>query len=138
MESAPFDLNVKQGGTYRRTFQSGQGHLDTTVTPNVWVIDTPDDFTGATARMQIRKKHGDPVLLEVTDVATVDGQITLGAGTIEIWLSDEGTQKLQDSAGKTITKAQYDLKVTYASGDSDYPLAGAVNVEPNITTASTA
>lgn len=128
----PYDLELGQGSTYRDELQIGIGHLDEAT--GEWVIDVPDDFTGCAGRMQIRKKYGSPVLLEVTTVPSALGSITLGGNTVALWLSDEGTDGLVDAeTGKVVTTARYDLEVEYPSGDVDRVLEGQVTVSPNIT-----
>src|SRR6185503_10325934 len=60
-----FEIKLRQGETYRKSFQTGQGHQESDGT---WVIDEPDIFTDCHARMQIRAAYGTPVIIELTDV----------------------------------------------------------------------
>lgn len=128
-----FEIKLRQGETYRKSFQSGQGHLDETTTPPTWVIDQPDDFTGAHARMQIRKAYGTPVIIELTDVEDPSvGSITLEEGLVTLWITDEATDGMIDNE-KVITAAKYDLEIYWPSGDTTRWMQGPVSCTENIT-----
>jgi len=128
-----FEIKLRQGETYRKSFQSGLGHLDETLTPPEWVIDVPDDFTGAHARMQIRQAYGTPVIIELTDVPDpAVGAITLSPGLVDLWITDEATDGMT-SNGKVITAAKYDLEIYWPSGDTTRWMQGPVSCSENIT-----
>jgi len=126
-----FEIKLRQGETYRKSFQTGQGHQESDGT---WVIDEPDIFTDCHARMQIRAAYGTPVIIELTDVEDPDvGSITLSDGLVELWITDEATDGMVTSAGKVITSAKYDIEIYYPSGDTVRWMQGPVSCEENIT-----
>lgn len=143
--TATVELDFQMGATFRWEFTSGT--LVTTGSPPVPVqpleIDEPDDFTGCSARMQVRKKYplldgSVPVLMEAT---TEDGGIVLGdaTGTVAISFTDEQTDALQDDLGKAIVAGKWDLEIIYPSGDPDVAddvvrlCEGTWTNDPNVT-----
>lgn len=121
--AAIFDFSVDQGSTKRFNFT--WSHNTGTAESPVW---TPYDLTGCSARMQIRIAHQKPVLVEVNDTTT-DGSLTLGgaAGTVDVWLSDENTDLLDTKT------TQYDIEVTFPSGDTYRVLQGKITCSLAIT-----
>ena len=144
MAAAEKELDVEQGATFFLGFTwYPPGPTD----PETGLpTGSPHDLTGCTARMQMRKKQGDPILLTATSedpgdpldpllVAAGAGRITLGGvtGRIEITLTDEDTDLL------TFSQGRYDLEVEWPQQPGelrprvDRVLQGKVNVSPNIT-----
>lgn len=115
MTAAPKDLVIEQGSTFTLGFnwhQEGPPDANGDPTPGA-----PYDLTGCTARMQIRRKQGDPVLLTATSeppttaeaIAAGAGRIVLGGptGRIDITLTDEDTDML------SARTAVYDLEIEW-------------------------
>lgn len=120
-----YDFSVDQGATkkialaYR--YQSGtDGNGDPTYSPH--------SLAGCTARMQIRKAVGQPILV---DMSTENGSITLEAG------GEEGRLDIVMSAAQTsalnLRKAVYDLEITFSSGEVVRLIQGKVSISPNVT-----
>lgn len=138
MPAAPKNLFIEQGATFFLgfTWHRAGPVVDGQVTPG-----DPYDLTGCKARMQIRRKQGDPVLVTATSDAPGEGapvgagRIFLGGATgrIEITLTDEDTDLL---SAKT---AYYDLEIEWPIQPGelrprvDRVLQGAVTVDPNMT-----
>lgn len=87
----------------------------------------------ATAKMQVRAKQGDTVLIDASSEGT-DPFITLGAdGRVDIVIPGTATDAL------TVKKAKYDLEITLGdllpNGEPDVRRVaeGTVTVKPNIT-----
>lgn len=98
------------------------------------VAGTPDLSTGA-AKMQVRRELGADPLLELTDTATADGSITLGAsGEIDIRVEGSFDWVPPDETGPIAFERRfvYDLFVTLA-GDTTRHLEGVVIVRPSVT-----
>lgn len=126
---------MEQGITWQYGFTYYQpGPLDDDGLPT----SEPYDLTGCFARMQIRAKKGDPVLIYATsldDDSEGAKRIFLGGedGRVEIELTDLDTQKL------TMRKAAYDLELVWPlqSGQLrrtvDRLLMGPVEISPGIT-----
>ena len=115
---AAFKLNLKvdQGATFSKVV--------------VWKTGTPAavvNLTGCTARMQVRNKLTDPVVL--LELTTANGGIALGgaAGTVTINLS-----ATQTAAIAWVT-AVYDMEIIYSNGVVRRLLAGSVAVSPEVT-----
>lgn len=117
MKPANFPLNVLQGANYTRT-----------ITWKVGDPAGPVDFSGCTARAQIRTTvQAKNVLLEMT---TENGRLALGgpAGTLTIDLDEAATSQLP--AGDAV----YDLELVYpVSGRVVRLMAGIVRVNPQVT-----
>lgn len=87
---------------------------------------TPVDFTGSTAKMQIREKTGSSVVL--VELSTANSRITLAAdGTLEATLTAEVT------AGLKFSDAVYDLEITPMSGEPYRLLEGRVFLDREVT-----
>lgn len=113
-------LRIIQGATFRASW--------------TWVSGgVPVDFTGCTARMQVRSDVDSPdVLLELT---TENGGIALGAepGRIELMLGATHTA----SGALDWDSGVYDLEIQFASGPNDVVrfAGGAITVSPEVTRA---
>lgn len=129
------DLYIEQGATFDWGFTWYRALLDVDGKP---VLDAngniqpgdPYDLTGAKARMQIRKKAGDPVLVEATtESPTGSPAITLGGATgrVDIKLTAAMTDTLDIKTGA------YDFEVEFPDGDVRRLWQGAVTVDPNVT-----
>jgi hypothetical protein len=113
------DLYIEQGATYFLEFTWNQLNPDGSV-------GDPISLVGCIARMQIRRKQKDPILLSAT---SDNGKIILGgtAGTVRVELSDDDTDLLTSSSCK------YDLEIEFPDGRVVRLLQGLVAVDPNIT-----
>jgi len=136
MTAAPRDLDIEQGSTFTLGFnwhQEGPPDANGDPTPG-----DPYDLTGCTARMQIRRKQGDPVLLTATsDPPTTPEAITAGAGRIvlggatgriDITLTDEDTDLL------SARTAVYDLEIEWPLPTR--PVTAGINVDSAVLTGS--
>lgn len=115
MTAAPLDLAILQGATFRRQFEWRESDGV-----------TPIDLTGATARMQVRRKLRTPdFMLEAT---TENGLLALGGttGTIDLHFSAEDTDKL-------VGNGVYDLEIEFVGGPVVRILEGDVTVSLNVT-----
>ena len=129
MAAATLDLTIEQGATFRLSFVYGtRGADDVDGNPT---IGTPHNLTGCSAKMQIRQRAGEPVLIDLETVTdpSVAG-IMLGGvdGTVAIHIPDELTDTL------VVRRARYDLKIIYPSGDERRILKGKVTIDPATTT----
>lgn len=91
--------------------------------------EIPMDFTGCSARMQVRAEKESPdVLLELT---TANGGIVLGSvpGCIELWMGATQTAVVDWEAGV------FDLEIQYSSGSDDVDrfMEGSISVSGNVT-----
>lgn len=122
------DFPWVQGETYRRGFLCAVPGADVD-DPNV-----PMDFSGCSARMQVREKYGTEVLLELT---TENGGIefTGEPGVLWLYVSAEQTDELGVTADplKPRKRAKHDLEVVYPNGDVKRIWQGDVSLDPNIT-----
>lgn len=129
------DLYIEQGATFDWGFTWYRALVDGDGNP---ILDAngkvqpgqPYDLTSAKARMQIRKKAGDPVLIEATtESPTGSPAIVLGGATgrIDIKLTAAMTDALDIKTGA------YDLEVEFADGDVRRLFQGGVTVDPNVT-----
>ena len=87
----------------------------------------PVDITGYTAKMQVRKSEGSPVIIELS---TTNLRITLGGsnGTIDLLID------AADTASLTKDKHKYDLFLTDTNGFSTKFVYGTFEVVGRITT----
>ena len=88
----------------------------------------PMDFTGCTARMQVRPEYDSPTVL--LDLTTENGGITLGPdGEIRLWVGATQTATINWEGGV------YDLEIQYAAGPDhvDRLLQGSVAVSDEVT-----
>jgi hypothetical protein len=109
-----YDTDLPQGATFTRTLTWKTG-----------VPATPVNLAGYTARMQVRRAPGSPLIVELT---TENGRITLGgaAGTIDLSIDAATTA--------AITPALYSYDLELVTGATVYRLVeGKLNVTPNIT-----
>lgn len=112
---AKYNFTIYQGETF-----------DKTLTWKTGDPKNPVDLTGYTARMQIRKKYGSSILLELT---TENSRISLGttAGTIQIIIS------ASDTAAIDWSSAIYDLELISGSGIVKRLLQGTIKVSREVT-----
>lgn len=114
MAAGIYNITIEQGATFDRIF--------TVTLPN----GSPANYTGYTARMQIRRDlDDDAVALELTDA---NGRIELG-GTL-------GTVRLLISAADTATLTRngvYDLELIDSGGEVDRLLKGIVTLDREVT-----
>jgi len=102
MAAAVRNLVIEQGTTFTLGFNwhlEGPDDVDGNPT-----VGDPYDLTDCFARMQIRRKQGDPVLVQATSAEPEDaeaieegaGRIVLGGvtGRIDITLTDEDTDQI--------------------------------------------
>lgn len=114
MIAGTYNFTIDQGSTFNRSI---------TVTNSDGSFY---DFTGHTARMQIRRELPDAdVMLEFT---TQNSRITLGgaSGTIQLYATDEATS--------TLTRdGVYDLEIETATGEVFRLIQGVVRVNLEVT-----
>ena len=138
-------LYIEQGATFTLGFAWHRQALDVNGNP---ILDAsgnptpgdPYDLTGCTARMQIRRKKGDPVLLAATS-APADpavpgsGRIVLGGttGRIDVTLTDEDTNTLTVRAAVYDLELEWPLKTGELRPRVDRLLQGSVTIDPNVT-----
>lgn len=113
MKAGVYNIRCDQGADFNLTF---------VVTDDE---DTPYDWTGCTARMQVRREvDSNSVLVELT---TANGRIVLGAeGEITL------TMDAATTAGIT-RSGVYDIEVVTASGQVNRPLRGDFILDPEVT-----
>lgn len=116
------NLRIDQGATYTLDFT---WYADDPANPGQPDLNNPIPLTGATARMQIRKKQGEQVLLEATsgDGITIDGP----AGRVTAVLVPAKTNML------SYKSCRYDLEVEFSPTEVYRLLEGSVTVKANIT-----
>lgn len=114
MTAATHDITIEQGATFRLNllWKDSNG--------------TPVNLTGYTARMQVRRRHSDPVKL--LDFTTENGAIVLGgsAGTIAV----TGLASLTDDV--TGRQAVYDLELVNGTVVTRL-VEGTVTITPEVT-----
>jgi hypothetical protein len=91
---------------------------------------TPIDLTGKKARIQVKESDmSDVVLLTLSTEAgeLPDGVITLGLGTIELYVPGTVTEAL------TWEEGIYDLKIYTTADDADEIFEGRMTVEAGAT-----
>lgn len=125
MTAAKRNLYIEQGATFNLSFVWNEGTSE--------AIGAPVDLTGCKARMQIRSKQGQPVIVDASSEGDSPA-IILGdaTGAVEVTLTDEMTDLL------TIKSGLYDLEIEFPDGTVYRLLEGSVTVSPNITQASPA
>lgn len=105
-------LEIKQGDTF---------HLEILWTDSEGV---PVDMAGCTARMQLRRLPGEPVLL---DMSTENGRITLSDGSIVIDVDAAAMREL------TVPDGAFDLQISYSDGRVQTILGGLFRLIPDVT-----
>lgn len=110
--AAVYDLEIDEGFTFRRVFawESPPG--------------TPVNLTGFTAKAQIRRRAGQPVLYQMND--GVELVITPLAGEVEMEIPADAF------ASARWRRARWDLALTKA-GERDRLVKGAVTLDRGIT-----
>lgn len=115
MTATLYDITIEQGATFRLSL--------------AWKDSTgvPVNLTGYSARMQVRRSHGDGVAQ--LDLSTGNGSITLGGagGTIEVVASASATDAMTARSGV------YDLELESAAGVVTRLMEGKVTVMPSVT-----
>lgn len=125
-------FTVQQGATFRQTFKRFQVPSEAVARNGVLVYKAsgkpvpeadkvPVDYTGCTARMQVRRDigHADVLLTFSTEPQAGQGRITLGAdGAVELYLSHTQTGALPfgDGAGQW-RDGVGQMEVTFSNGD---------------------
>lgn len=131
-------FTVQQGATFRQTFKRFQVPSEAVARNGVLVYKAsgkpvpeadkvPVDYTGCTARMQVRRDiaNQDVLLTFSTDPEADQGRITLGAdGTVELYLSHTQTSAIawSDAVGQ--------MEVTFTNGDVERHFEIALCVDP--------
>lgn len=142
MTAAPKPLYIEQGATFTLGFTWVRQALDANGDPILDaggqpVAGNPYDLTGCTARMQVRRKQGDAVLVTATSAATGPGanRIFLGGetGRIEVTLTDEDTDLLTSKTGVYDLEIEWPIKPGELRPRVDRLLQGPVTVDPNVT-----
>lgn len=121
MKSTFILLHMRQGTTFS---------LQLTLTGD---DGAPLDFTGKTARMQVRRERGGPLLLELT---TENGRLALDAqGHIDFLVDAETLAAINVPRGYDYLEWEYDFElVTPGPPDTvERPLYGAVVFQPEVT-----
>lgn len=115
MTAASRDITIEQGATFQYSL--------------IWKdsAGTPVNLTGYTARMQVRRRHADEVIL--MGLTSDTGEITLGgsAGTIVIVASATKT------AAVPAKESVYDLELVSGDGTVTRLVEGNVTVTPEVT-----
>lgn len=115
MAAATHNILIEQGATFQLNL--------------VWKDSggTPINLTGYTARMQVRRKYSDPVIL--LNFTTENGAIVLGGalGTIVV----TGLATLTDDL--PAKPCVYDLELISASGFVTRLIEGAATITPEVT-----
>lgn len=115
----PYDILVHQGATFAHVMVLADRN-------DVTGAITPIDLTGATARMQVRRRVRETAHL--VELTTENGRITLGGknGTIQLNLSPSDTQ------GLLAGKAFYDFELI-SGAVVDRLFSGEFHITPEIT-----
>lgn len=130
MSALQVDWEIEQGATFVYAFQWLTPGVDAN-TPG-----PPHNLTGYVARMQMRKKQGQPILVDASSTngkiilgENLDGTVTgdLTSGWIKVVLSDDDTDLL------TSSKVRFDLEVESGTGTVYRLIKGTATVDPNIT-----
>ena len=131
-------FTVQQGATFRQTFKRFQVPSEAVVRNGALVYKTtgkpvpeadkvPVDYSGCTARMQLRRDigHADVLLTFSTDPQAEQGLITLGAdGAVELYLSHTQTSAI------TWSDAVGQMEVTFSNGDVERHFEISLCVDP--------
>lgn len=116
-------ITIEQGATFTLAFQWLADSLATPGTPGL-----PIPLTGATVRMQVRKKQGTTVLAEATSPS--DGIILAEAdGRVTITLTPAKTNLLISK------QCLYDVEVEFSADEVHRLVEGPATIRPNITQA---
>lgn len=125
MDTAKYDLKCKAGTTFRKTFTFKTKH------DNLW------DFTGCTARMQVRETiQSDLPLIALTTEYEEDppeegpyGIIAIDTETasMKLFISDEYTSSFP------VQSYVYDIEIISPNGDVNSPLEGKFKVTGEVT-----
>ncbi|MEM7739130.1 MAG: hypothetical protein AAF267_25515 [Deinococcota bacterium] len=102
------DLDIKQGASFDDYFEFSRD-------------GQPTDLTGCAAKMQVRKRVEDEIV--VLELSTGNGRLIIDglAGIVTFNLEPTATQNA------TWTKGVYDLKITWPDGHIDKCISGYVN-----------
>lgn len=114
--AATVHIHLLQGQTFRHTFLLQRPDPASTIA--VPLPPVALETIGCTARMQIRSKYGEPVLLELTSTAGITVDPTT-EGQVSLVITAEQTDALgtTEDLAKPRTKFQYDLELVHLSGD---------------------
>lgn len=123
MSATAMPLYIEQGAT--KTFGFVWSNEDPLLPGNPGDVI---DLTGCTAHMQIRKRQGDPVLIDVSSTGENPG-ITLGGETGQVLVKLTAAQ----TTLLTARNALYDMEITMPNGDVHRAVEGSIEVSPNIT-----
>jgi hypothetical protein len=115
MAAKRYDIVIEQGATFQLSIVYRDGPDDSA---------DPVDLTGASARMQARKRHGtsNPIL-DIAPTIADPGAL----GRIDITLSAATTSALH--AGQGV----YDLEVEYPDGTVERLIEGEISIRPEVT-----
>ena len=114
MTAVTYDIKIEQGATFRLSLIYEDSNGD------------PIDLTGYTARMQVRRKHSDPVAL--LDFTTENGAIVLGGVTGTITVTGLASIT-EDIPAKPCV---YDLELVNGT-EVDRIIEGCAEVTPEVT-----
>lgn len=125
MAAGPHDIALEGGVTF--TMRVTCGSLGAVI-DGVATIGTPKDFTGATARMQIKDSAGVVLVTLTTDL---DDGLVLGGvlGTIDVLITDERTR----AAAELNKKGKYDILVFNLDGTVYRPVKGNATIDLAVT-----
>lgn len=115
MAAGIYNMTIEQGATFHKVF--------TVVDP---VTGTPANYTGFTARMQIRREVDSTTA--AIDLTTENGRITLGGvlGTVTLDLTAAETASLTRGG-------VYDIELISSAGVVERLLQGRVTLDPEVT-----
>jgi hypothetical protein len=109
-----YEITLDRGTTLTRTF---------TVTDS---NDVPVDYTGYSAKMQVRKDHAATTV--IVEASTSNGRMTVNSqGVITLAIPDDV------SASFPVGTAYYDILLTDPGGDTHKLLEGRFIVQPSVT-----
>lgn len=127
-------LYIEQGATFILAFTwCQQGPVvDGEVTPG-----DPYDLTDCIARMQIRRRQGDPALVTATSLSTGEGADRIAIdgpnGRVVITLTDEDTDLLIHRSNIYDLEVEWPIQPGELAPRVDRLLQGDVTVDPNVT-----